>query len=102
FDVVFPEADRGSLTQAAADLEKAGAKVTLPAGGAPILDNDAQLAQAFARNNVVAGIVVSNETSDPLPPPKAGFSYAGADPHLYLASNRGGVTDLKELTDAAR
>ncbi|HTJ57392.1 MAG TPA: adenylate/guanylate cyclase domain-containing protein [Devosiaceae bacterium] len=100
FDMVFPEPDRSSLTQAAADLERAGAKVELPTGG-PSLDNDTRLAEAFGRNNVVAGIVVSNETDNPLPAPKAGFSFAGADPHLYLPQNRGGVTDLKPLTDAA-
>ncbi len=70
FDIVFPEPDRTSPLRAVAALEKAGAKVELPAGG-EALDNDRILARAFAGNPVVAGIAISNETSAPLPAVKA-------------------------------
>lgn len=100
FDIVFPEPDRTSLAQVASDLEAAGATVTLPATGT--LDNDTLLAEAFARNLVIAGIVVSDETTSALPPPKAGFSFGGADPKTYLQPFRGGVSNLPPLTAAAQ
>ena len=99
FDIVFSEPDRTSLAQAAKDLQSAGATVVLPPG--PGLDNDALLAAAFARNNVTAGMAISNETAAALPLPKAGFSYAGADPKSYLTPFRGGATNLPLLSDAA-
>jgi adenylate cyclase len=100
FDVVFPEPDRTSLAQVAHDLERAGATVTFP-GEVPA-DNDLVLAAAFARNPVIAGIVISNETAAALPPGKAGFSFGGTDPRAYLAPFTGGVTNLPPLTEAAQ
>ena len=99
FDIVFSEPDRTSLSEAAKALQQAGATVTLPPG--QVLDNDAALAAAFARNNVTAGIVLSNETSTALPPPKAGFAYGGSDPKAYLTGFSGGVVNLPPLTAAA-
>lgn len=99
FDVVFSEPDRTSLSEAAKNLEQAGAKVELPAGQLP--DNDAALAAAFSRNNVVAGFVLSNETQTVLPKPKAGFAYGGSDPKGYLTRFGGGVPNLRPLSDAA-
>ena len=100
FDIVFSEKDRTSLTEAMRSLQAAGASVVLPAGRA-IPDNDAVLADAFARNNVTAGLVVSNETSAALPTPKAGFSFAGVDPRSFLEEYRGGVRNLPVLDEAA-
>uniref|UniRef100_UPI0025E6916F CHASE2 domain-containing protein n=1 Tax=Mesorhizobium sp. TaxID=1871066 RepID=UPI0025E6916F len=95
FDMVFPEADRTSPLRAIAALEKAGVAVTVPPGAE--LDNDGVLGKAFARNPVVAGIAISNETQAHLPPPKAGFAFGGADPKSYLPSFRGGVANLPVL-----
>jgi adenylate cyclase len=99
FDMVFPEADRTSPSRAIAALERAGATVAVPAGAN--LDNDAALGRAFARNPVVAGIAISNETQAHLPPPKAGFAFGGADPKSYLPSFRGGVSNLQVLDESA-
>ena len=99
FDMVFAEADRTSPQAVVGQLRQMGATIELPAGTQ--LDNDAVLAKAFAANPVVAGIAISDETSAPLPEPKAGFSFGGADPKSYLPAFKGGVTDLKVLTDAA-
>ncbi len=99
FDIVFPEPDRTSLSRVVSELERAGAEVSLPAGGA--FDNDVVLADAFARHNVVAGIVLSGETEAIVPAAKAGFAFGGADPREYLPQYSGGVVNLPVLTEAA-
>ncbi|MGB3539145.1 MAG: adenylate/guanylate cyclase domain-containing protein [Mesorhizobium sp.] len=101
FDIVFPEPDRTSPLRAVAALEKAGAKVELPAKG-EALDNDRVLARAFAANPVIAGIAISNETSATLPAAKAGFAFGGSDPKSYLPAFSGGVDNLPMLSEAAR
>jgi adenylate cyclase len=98
FDIVFSEPDRTSLGTAAATLEKAGAKVDLPPN---LTDNDDLLAASFSRNTVTAGFVLTNETDAALPPPKAGFAFAGADPQTYLLDFRGGLSNLPKLDEAA-
>ncbi len=99
FDMVFSEPDRTSLAQVEASLAEAGYAFAAPAD-AP-LDNDALLAEAFARNNVTAGIAISNETQGQLAPPKAGFSYGGFDPRTILPAFSGGVVNVEALTQAA-
>jgi adenylate cyclase len=98
FDILFSEPDRTSLRHAADRLAAAGAKVELPDD---LYDNDDALAAAFVRSNVVVGFVLSDEATGTLPPPKAGFAYAGADPKTFLLDFRGGVQNLPLLTDAA-
>jgi adenylate cyclase len=100
FDMVFPEPDRTSPSRAIAALREEGARVELPAGAAR-LDNDAVLAEAFSRNRVVAGIAISNENNNALPPPKAGFAFGGESPKDYLPAFSGGVANLPELNKAA-
>ncbi len=100
FDIVFPEADRTSMAAQADLLRQAGAEVTLPASGA--VSNDAIFAKAIARNNVTLGIAISNETSAPLPPPKGGFAFGGADPKTYLPAFSGGVGNIPEITASAQ
>jgi adenylate cyclase len=100
FDMVLAEPDRTSISEVVRDLQALGAEIMLP-DDAALPDNDAILAAAFARNNVTAGFVVSNDTSSALPPPKAGFSFAGSDPRAFLVSYSGGVANLPVLTEAA-
>ena len=92
-----PTAPRRALVLA--ELKKQGVDVTLPPGIDP--DNDAVLASSFARAPVVAGFAISNETKNPLPIPKAGFAFGGADPKTYLPSYSGGAVDLPVLNAAA-
>ncbi|MEP7240871.1 MAG: CHASE2 domain-containing protein, partial [Devosia sp.] len=99
FDIAFPEPDRTSPSNLVAELGRQGVTLSLPPSIA--LDNDAVLAKSFAASPVVAGFAVSNETNSPLPTPKAGFSFGGADPKTYLAAYSGGVADLPALNDAA-
>ncbi len=98
FDVVFSEPDRTSLGTAAETLRRAGAKVDLPAD---LPDNDELLAQAFARNQVTAGVVLTNENNSEMPASKAGFAFAGADPQSYLMTFTGGLPNLPHLNNAA-
>jgi adenylate cyclase len=100
FDIVFPEPDRTSLTRVAEDLRAAGATVEIPTGAA--MDNDAAFAAAIARNYVVSGLVISDETSAPLPQPKAGFSFGGSDPLGYLPVHSGGAANLPGIDAAAQ
>ncbi len=99
FDLVFSEPDRTSMEQQAEALRRGGADVTLPPG--VTASNDMLLAQAIGRNSVTLGIAISNETSNVLPAPKSGISFAGADPKTYLADFHGGLANLPELTAAA-
>jgi adenylate cyclase len=98
FDIVLTEPDRTSLRVAAEALSRAGAKIDLPSD---LPDNDQILAESFARNAVTAGFVLSNETEAELPPPKAGFAFAGANPESFLYSFTGGVANLPILNEAA-
>lgn len=100
FDIVFPEADRTSMAAQAELLRQAGAEVTLPAGGA--VSNDAVFAEAIGRNSVTLGVAISNETTAPLPAPKGGFAFGGADPKTYLPSFSGGVGNIPEITGPAQ
>lgn len=99
FDIIFSEPDRTSLALSVEALRGAGAQVILPAG--QVLDNDAILAQAIARNGVTVGIVLSNERQSEIPAAKTGFAFAGQDPQAFLLSFRGGLANLPALTDAA-
>jgi adenylate cyclase len=99
FDIIFPEADRTSLLTQAELLRKAGATVSLPGDLAG--SNDALFAQSIGRNSVTLGLVISNETASPLPPPKAGFAFGGVDPKTYLPPYHGGVGNLPEFTAKA-
>ena len=98
FDLVFAEPDRTSLRRAADSLIQAGADVKLPAS---LPDNDELLGQAFARNGVTAGFVLTNSTDEAPAPPKTGFAFAGQNPEAYLMSFAGAVQNLPVLTENA-
>ncbi len=99
-DIVFSEPDRTSPALAVAQLESQGFHVTYP-GSAADLDHDKALARSFGNAPVVAGIVLSQGTTEPAPAPKAGFAFAGDNPAQYLPSFPGSVHNLPVLDDAA-
>lgn len=72
----------------------------LPVEGAP--DSDDALVAAFERYPVIAGLVLTSETSDRPPNAKAGFAFGGADPATYLANYPGGISNLPALDAAVR
>ncbi|MEM5471883.1 adenylate/guanylate cyclase domain-containing protein [Hoeflea sp. AS60] len=100
FDMVFPEPDRTSPARVIESLRSQGIDIAVGPGRYDG-DNDAQLAEVFARNPVVAGIVISNENDTELSPPKAGLAFGGEDPTAYLQDFTGGVDNLPELAGAA-
>ncbi|MDP6345976.1 MAG: adenylate/guanylate cyclase domain-containing protein [Alphaproteobacteria bacterium] len=111
FDMVFAEADRTSprqalsvwLNQPELDLEKLSPE--LRALSEPILesipDHDAafanvigQIRQAAKNYGVVAGVVLTTETTEVLPQIKAGFAVAGDDPKPFIDNFAGAVANL--------
>jgi adenylate cyclase len=50
---------------------------------------------------VVAGFAVRNDTRNPLPLPRAGFSFGGADPRSHLPPYSGAIAELAPLNAAA-
>ena len=99
FDIVFSEPDRTSLARAVTTLETIGARIDLPTGGVP--DNDALLGEAFARNRVTAGFVLTAGGNPELGAAKTGFAFAGQDPQAFLLNFSGGVPNLPVLTENA-
>lgn len=99
FDMVFPEPDRTSPVRLAETWAQDG--IDVPAAIRDLPDTDALFAAAIARNPVVAGLVISSENTNELPRPKAGFSFAGADPKSFLPAFTGGVPNLSVLDAGA-
>ena len=100
FDIVFSEPDRLSLSRAVAQLREKGAAVTLPMDDEG-LDSDAALAKALAAAHAVLGLALTDESRTPPPVPKAGFSFGGSDPRLYLPHFTGAVSNLPIFHEAA-
>lgn len=101
FDMAFTEPDRTSLAQLSQRLQARGTQLQLP--NDPLaLDNDLAFAAAIAQQPVVLGVALSNETGRALAAPKAGISFAGSDPRLYLPRFDGGLGNLDALTQAAQ
>lgn len=100
FDMVFSETDRTSLAPVAERLRERGVPLALP-HDPEALDNDRDFATAIARNPVVLGLAIADETRQKLPAPKAGFSFTGDDPRDYLRHFGGGLSNLPVLTERA-
>ena len=71
FDIVFPDPDRLSPSQLAAELKQGGVEFGLP--NVEGLDNDVTFGAAIARSRVVVGIAIGNETTGEVPPPRRGL-----------------------------
>jgi adenylate cyclase len=100
FDMAFSEPDRTSLGGTLADLRNAGAEINFP-NGVPELDNDRVFARVLERNPTVTGMALTSEIISQLPPPKAGFAYAGRDPQEILEHYDGGLVNLEIFDKAA-
>ncbi|MEM6461522.1 MAG: adenylate/guanylate cyclase domain-containing protein [Pseudomonadota bacterium] len=100
FDMTFSEPDRTSLQGTLADLRNAGAQISFPEG-VPELDNDDVFQQALERNPTVMGMALTSEIVSDVPPPKAGFAYAGRDPKEILTDYEGGLFNLEGFDAAA-
>ena len=100
FDVVFAEPDRTSPARAVESLRQAGATVTLP-DTTTQLDNDNQLAEAFARHYVVSGLILSAEGRSTPPRPKAGHGISGTLPDGLMVDGQMAIRNLPVLDEAA-
>ncbi|HMO68557.1 MAG TPA: adenylate/guanylate cyclase domain-containing protein, partial [Novosphingobium sp.] len=100
FDIVFAEPDRTSPAALAERLGRDGADPSAIAALARLPDNDAVLAQAFARNPVVAGAFLLNDRAGAPLPPKAGFGVAGTEPSSVPAFRRA-IASLPAIHEAA-
>lgn len=100
FDMVFSEPDRTSPLRSINRLQQAGAEVVLPPDQ-QLLDNDVVLANSFAANPVVSGLVLLSSGKDSPPPPKAGHAYSGSEPTFMMEQNVKALRNLPLLDDAA-
>lgn len=99
-DMLLAEPDRTSPVLALQELRRQGFQIVEPGEGA-VLDNDAFLADVFARSPVVAGLALAETTRTPPPDPKAGFGFGGTSPVDYLPDYLGSVRNLPVLDAAA-
>lgn len=100
FDVVFSEPDRTSPIFSVEKLRSSGANVTLPESSAD-LDHDQIFAKAIARNRVVTGLVLSEESKAKPPLPKAGHGFSGSEPPGMMDRNTGAIRNLDIFDEAA-
>ncbi len=100
FDMVFSEPDRTSPLRFIQEFERAGANVSLPAK-TDVLDNDVVLAEAFKRNSVISGLVLSDSGRDTPPRPKAGLGFSGSEPQGLRSRQIKAVRNLPLLDEAA-
>ena len=103
FDIVFSEPDRTSpkkMLDIWPDIpELASMRASARSGRLP--DHDQVLASAFGQANVVTGFVLTPAENAARPELKAGFTYAGDNPIVYLPDFSGAVTALPVLEKAA-
>ncbi|WP_088310399.1 CHASE2 domain-containing protein [Novosphingobium sp. B 225] len=101
FDVVFSEPDRTSPAALGEQLRRQGAGAGAIAALTALPDNDAELAKAFARAPVVAGVFLLNDRAGPALESKAGFAIAGSAPVSGAPRFARALTSLPALHAAA-
>jgi adenylate cyclase len=102
FDVVFAEPDRTSPKRLIPNwLSNTPAELRDELIGR-LPDHDDVLAKAMEKVPTVLGVALSQEPTVQRPTPKWGIVQAGDDPRLFLRPFRGIVTNLAQLTEAAK
>ncbi len=101
FDIVFAEADRTSPLKALEELSKAGVQFNLPEK-MDMLDNDKVLAEAFSRNTVIAGMILSQNGLETPPPPKVGTGFGGTPPPHLMRAGMKAISNLSILENTAK
>jgi adenylate cyclase len=102
FDIVFSEPDRTSPARIAERMRRDGVGGPALAALAKLPDNDAILADSFARAPVVAGYFLTHDKSGAAVVPKAGLAVAGSPPSKVVAQYSGAIQPLPALQAAAR
>ena len=103
FDVVFAEPDRTSPQRLVPNWFNGNApNAFLNDFVFRLPDHDAVLAKAIAKVPTVIGVVLTGEPTSQTFTPKGGIAQAGDDPRLFLTPYPGIITNLPELTKAAK
>jgi adenylate cyclase len=97
FDIVFAEPDRTSPLHVLPLWPATPAIEALRANPDGLPDHDHLLAQAIAEARVVTAFTLTHQPGTRVPVRKAGFSYGGDDPRIYLPIYPGAVVNLEEL-----
>ena len=66
-----------------------------------MLDNDQVLAEAFSRNTVIAGMILSENGLETPPAPKVGTGFGGTPPKHLMQSGMKAIRNLSILDEAA-
>ena len=101
FDIVFAEPDRTSPDQFLEQLAQLPQMQNIRAQIGELPNHDDILADILAQANVVTGFTLTDMENSQEPVVKAGYSYAGDDPKIFLPKFYGAVTNLPKLEQAA-
>ena len=101
FDILFLDADRTTPSRIASSMEELGPDDPVVARMKELPDHDQVFADAIKQSHVVLGFALRKEQRDKLPETKAGFSFAGDDPHPWIPHFAGAASDLDLLEAAA-
>ncbi len=101
YDIVFSEPDRTSPARIAERMAQGGARGPALDALRSLPDNDAVLADAFAKAPVVTGYFLLREGGGAVPEPKAGMAVAGSPPKDEIAAYSSAIQSLPALRDAA-
>jgi len=101
FDIVFPDPDRVSPVNALKALSATPEVRALLARAKKLEDPDIMFAQAARRAKVVTGFALTAEENQARPARRAGVSYAGDSPLMYLDGFSGAIVNLPAFEAAA-
>ncbi len=102
-DIVLAEPDRFSASELTQQLRDVPALRPLLERASELPSNDAELAAALGKANVVVGISgEQSPTGRTLPPAKPSLAIAGDDPKLFIPAFAGGTPSLAVLSETAK
>src|SRR5689334_17540551 len=100
-DMVFPEPDRMSPANALHFWPQSDALASLRKEVEKLPSNDQVFAEAIGKAPIVLGFIASPQATS-IPETKAGISFGGDDPKLFVPYYPGAAASLKELQDKAK
>jgi adenylate cyclase len=100
-DMVFPEADRMSPANALHFWPQSDALASLRKEVEKLPSNDQVFAEAIGNAPIALGFIASSQATS-MPETKAGITFGGDDPQLFVPYYPGAAASLKELQDKAK
>jgi len=100
-DMVFPEPDRMSPANALHFWPQSDALASLRKEVEKLPSNDQVFAEAIGKAPIALGFIASPQATS-IPETKAGISFGGDDPKLFVPYYPGAAASLKELQDKAK